>query len=145
MAYYADLTRYTYFASSVPAEVRALNVGWLDPGEPYVVGDVPPAFLQHLRILVRDEPQMKTRGFENCGFPHGGKDVGYPITAQVEEDAVYLGGSEIRVVAATGEWLISPDLVLHYVTAHSYRPPDEFIEAVMSRRVAPEIAPEVDW
>jgi hypothetical protein len=41
------------------------------------------------------------------------------------------------VIAKSGEWLIAPDLILHYVLNHSYKPPVDFIEAVMSQRIAP--------
>jgi hypothetical protein len=33
--------------------------------------------------------------------------------------------------------MIAPDLVLHYVSNHSYKPPTDFIEAVMDQRIAP--------
>ncbi|WP_443062416.1 DUF7919 family protein [Streptomyces sp. NBC_00457] len=33
--------------------------------------------------------------------------------------------------------MIAPDLILHYVADHSYRPPEDFIEAVMRKRIAP--------
>ncbi|WP_258037354.1 hypothetical protein [Streptomyces sp. SM14] len=43
------------------------------------------------------------------------------------------------MIDANGDWLNAPDLVHHYVTAHRYLPPLEFIDAVTAYRVAPEI------
>jgi hypothetical protein len=41
------------------------------------------------------------------------------------------GNSEIRVAAANGITYVAPVLVLHYVIAHGYLPPQEFIDAVI--------------
>jgi hypothetical protein len=40
------------------------------------------------------------------------------------------GNGEIRVAAANGITYVAPVLVLHYVVAHKYLPPQEFIDAV---------------
>jgi hypothetical protein len=53
------------------------------------------------------------------------------------DESLPVGDAEIRVVAEDGTWLVAPTLVLHYVTAHAYHPPREFIEAVTSGRFAP--------
>jgi hypothetical protein len=43
-----------------------------------------------------------------------------------------LGSAEIRVPGSGGRIYAAPDLIYHYVEAHGYRPPDEFVEAVMA-------------
>jgi hypothetical protein len=43
-----------------------------------------------------------------------------------------LGSAEIRVRSGAGELLAAPDLILHYVTAHGYGPPEEFVMAVLT-------------
>jgi len=48
-----------------------------------------------------------------------------------------VGDAELRVVAEDGSWPVAPTLVLHYVTAHGYRAPPEFIDAVLRSRFAP--------
>jgi len=42
-----------------------------------------------------------------------------------------LGSAEIRVVGQDGTVYAAPDLIYHYVVVHDYRPPEEFIQAVM--------------
>jgi hypothetical protein len=41
------------------------------------------------------------------------------------------GNGEIRVTATNGINYVAPVLILHYVGAHEYLPPKEFIDAVM--------------
>lgn len=137
MTHYEDLSPYRYVKESIPPGVSAVNVGWLEPGEGYAMGDVPEGFIDALAIVVRDNRQMKMRGWHSCQLPHIGYEESYPITVDVGGRKVSLGGAEVRVVAKSGEWMIAPDLVLHYVSNHSYKPPTDFIEAVMDQRIAP--------
>ncbi|MCX7805518.1 MAG: hypothetical protein N3A38_10060 [Planctomycetota bacterium] len=39
---------------------------------------------------------------------------------------------EIRVLGRDGKIYAAPTLIYHYVVAHKYRPPQEFIDAVMT-------------
>ena len=137
MTHYEDLSPYRYVKESIPAGVSAVNVGWLDPGEEYARGNVPDGFTDALAVVVRDSRQMKMRGWHSCQLPHIGYVEPYPTTVDVGGQKVSLGGAEVRVVAKSGEWMIAPDLILHYVTNHSYKPPTDFIEAVMDQRIAP--------
>jgi hypothetical protein len=41
------------------------------------------------------------------------------------------GNGEIRVTSATGITYVAPALVRHYIVAHGYLPPREFIDAVI--------------
>lgn len=134
MTYYPDLSPYEYFTESVPSGVTARNVGWLDAGHDYTRGPSPDLFLEGLGELVRNSRQMQTRGWHRCLLPHNNDEAEYPISVKIADMEVSLGGAEIRVVAESGDWLIAPDLVYHYVTQHCYRPPEAFIEAVTARR-----------
>jgi hypothetical protein len=127
VTFFADLTPYTYFH---PEEGPAgtVNVGWLDPRHPYTTGATSAKFRQTLRQLCRRR-MKQTRGFQPCYFcrgpyrPHGSPEIRMP--------------GRRRVYAA-------PELVYHYVAAHGYRPPEEFVAAVLAlsglvgRRPAPE-------
>ncbi|MFE2972783.1 hypothetical protein ACFXKC_56555 [Streptomyces sp. NPDC059340] len=139
MTYYEDMSPYEYFPDSVPDGQKALAVGWLEGGQGYATGAVPEAFLRSLGLLVRDERQMQTRGWHSCTLSSEGSPCEYPVVINIQESMEFLGGAEIRVVAESGDWLIAPDLIYHYVLDHSYRPPQAFIEAVESHRIAPPI------
>jgi len=50
------------------------------------------------------------------------------------QETLEVGFAEIRVFGRNGKIYAAPNLIYHYVTAHSYRPPDEFIQAVLEGR-----------
>jgi hypothetical protein len=137
MTHYKDLSPYQYVKDSIPAGVTAVNVGWLEPEEEFTQGNTPEGFTDALATIVRDSRQMKMRGWHSCRLPHVGYTEPYPTNVDLGGQKVSLGGAEVRVIAKSGEWLIAPDLILHYVLNHSYKPPVDFIEAVMSQRIAP--------
>ncbi|MEU1786143.1 hypothetical protein ABZ553_09755 [Streptomyces sparsogenes] len=136
MTHYADLSPYAYTQGSVPEGIEAVSIGWLEPGEEFARGAVPEDFVRSLALLCRDDRHMVMRGWHRCALPHPGGEDEYPVRILVGQDRVSLGSAEVRVVGRDGRWLIAPNLVHHYVTAHSYLPPEEFIEAVTARRTA---------
>jgi len=115
MSFFEDLTPYTYLD---PAEERpgTVNIGWLDRKRPCPTGETSEAFRDKLgRLCLRRV--KRTRGFHPCYFCKG-QDL--PVSS-----------SEMRV-AGNGKVYAAPSLVHHYVVAHGYRPPDEFITAVLA-------------
>jgi len=126
VTFFADLTPYRYLEDEsirdgsdylvFTPRYELLNVGWLDPGHPYEEGPVPDDFPAALLAVVDGEPVNLTRGYHYCEICGPSADV--------------RGNGEIRVPARPGVMFAAPVLIGHYVTAHSYRPPDEFIAAV---------------
>jgi hypothetical protein len=139
MSHFPDLSPYTYLPETVPPSVTARTVGWLSPWRRWPRGAAPGPFTEALGDLVRDEPRARTRGAHRCGRCRASGPTGLPV--EIGGRRVLLGSAEVRVIAASGDWLIAPDLVYHYVTAHRYLPPEEFIEAVTARRTAPAEGP----
>ncbi|HEX8632371.1 MAG TPA: hypothetical protein VF755_29790 [Catenuloplanes sp.] len=126
-----DLSPHTY--SNAPGVgQRLLAVGWLDPAHRFPAGPVPDGFEARLARLCATATVARTRGIHPCRLPPcTGARVWPPLSIEVDGRAVHLGGAEIRVGFGTGTWFAAPDLVCHYVTAHGYRPPDEFVAAVL--------------
>src|SRR5262245_52395663 len=115
MAFFEDLTPYTYLhpEEELPGTI---NVGWLDRDHPFPAGPTSEAFRVKLgRLCLRRVKQ--TRGFHRCPFCKG---VGRSASS-----------AEMRV-SHLGKVYAAPSLVHHYVVAHDYRPPDEFIAAVLA-------------
>ncbi|MFJ9003363.1 hypothetical protein [Streptomyces canus] len=131
------MSPYEYFGDSIPDGLVALNVGWLDTEKEFARGVVTDDFLFALSSVVKNDPKMKTRGWHRCQLPHSGGANPYPATVEIDNQKISLGGAEVRVVSESGEWMIAPDLILHYVMDHSYRPPERFIDAVIAKRIAP--------
>ena len=44
----------------------------------------------------------------------------------------FLGSAEIRVQGKEGKVYAAPTLIYHYVAAHDYDPPQEFVEALLA-------------
>lgn len=98
--------------------VRA--VGWLSDEQPFAVGDVPPEFLHRLRDFAR-------RWCDSATALGWASFMGW-------HDCELCGGS-----VASGNFgvpygdllFVAPEMVPHYVEAHRYRPPDQFITALL--------------
>jgi hypothetical protein len=128
MAFFEDLTPYTYFhpEEELPG---AVNIGWLERKHAFPTGETSEEFRAKLGRLCQRRVK-RTRGFHPCYFCKG-RDR--PASS-----------SEMRV-AGNGKVYAAPSLVHHYVVAHGYRPPDEFIAAVLAwdeKLAGPGAAPD---
>ena len=108
--YYADLTVFPQKTGDIIA------VGWLSLENVFPRGVVPQNFVRRLAKL-STVPRCPTFGVHPCDFCEG------------EERPV--GNGQIHVPAGGGRWYAAPQLIYHYVVAHTYRPPDEYIVAVL--------------
>lgn len=118
--WFEDLTPYSYLGQPASSP-RTLNVGWLERGRPFPSGAVSPAAAMRLLDLVELAPTNATRGLHFCDRCDGAAfGSSHPR-----------GHAEIRVVGADGTRYAAPTLIHHYVTVHAYRPPPEFIDALM--------------
>lgn len=125
MSYFPDLTQYVHMKHETSG---VLNVGWLEKGKPFELGDVSEEFINRLWILC-GTPVYATRGFYSCEFC--GEEESWPIKMSMGGIERRLGDAEIRVVARNGCVYASPNLIIHYIVKHNYLPPREFIQAVM--------------
>jgi hypothetical protein len=115
MTFFPDLTPYTYLDPEEDPP-GTLNIGWLDPEHPFPTGPTSEEFRAKLGWLC-ERRVKQTRGFLPCEFCKGRNR---PHSS-----------AEMRVALA-GKVYAAPSLVHHYVVAHDYRPPDEFIAAVLA-------------
>jgi hypothetical protein len=124
MTWHADLTPRTYGGVAPPGP-PTLHVGWLSKAHPFPTGDAPAAFIERLDVLAKHGIANESRSFPFCCELCD--QVGQ-TEAERTERASY---AEIRAVALDGTRLAAPMLIRHYVTAHRYRPPQVFIDAVL--------------
>ena len=109
-----DLSNEAYFVHG--ARVRA--IGWLEAGHPFPCGDVPADFMEALTAHVATAHQVcMFMGFHECSLcpaerPHAGLRNLLVPTA----DLLY----------------VAPESIVHYIKDHGYRPPDEFMAAVLA-------------
>jgi hypothetical protein len=113
------------------AEEGLVAVGWLDRSAEYPRGAVPVEFVERLRELCRNGVN-RTRGVHRCTLCDSGADGLAPWTTVPSASGGFMVGSaEIRVTTLSGVTYASPDMVIHYVEEHAYRPPDDYIEGVL--------------
>ena len=121
--YFKDLTKYKYTDKE-----DSLNIGWLEKGHMINKGDVPEEFIEKLWKYLR-YPVNVCRGFHVCSLCKN-IEKGVPVVAYKDEKR-QAGYYEIRVWGKNGKVYAAPSLIMHYILQHGYRPPQEFINAVM--------------
>jgi len=116
MTFYADLGPIDYFRSSGSPSWRA--VGWLGEGKPFSQGQVSDAFVKRLGALMqRFEQPFFFMGAHACELcPASGPRA---------------SGQYNLWVPGNGVIYVVPYLIQHYIHEHHYRPPDEFLDAVL--------------
>lgn len=114
MAFHEDLQPFD--SSGLPL----LAVGWLEGDRDFATGSVPADVFARLSELAEDPVTPgnlpRTPGLHACSL------------CQFDGPA---GGGELYV-PGDGLLYVMPLLAVHYVAAHRYRPPDEFLAAVLA-------------
>lgn len=116
--------RHFYYRSI--AGVEQLAVGWL-AGDCPSVGTPPVDFRRKLaRWIATQKSPSNYLGFYQCALPRCPDDKGDGSAAR--------GTGEIYVphVSKPKTLFCAPRLIEHYVVAHGYSPPGEFIESVLA-------------
>ena len=124
--HYPDLTPYEYFPWQKSSKV--VNIGWLEAGHAFNEGDIAEKAIDRL-FLFCTHGVNATRGHHLCHFCSK-PAFGFRVTRNNRE--LILGSAEIRVFGKNGIIYAAPNLVYHYVVDHHYRPPGEFIEALLT-------------
>jgi hypothetical protein len=122
MAYFKDLSDYEYTLAPL-AHSPAKNIGWLAKEHSFETAEPSAELLEVLRSYCTVQINQ-TRGLYRCPFCLMRPQVdlrGLPFT---------LGSAEIRVFSENGVVYAAPNLIYHYVAAHRYHPPAEFLRAV---------------
>jgi len=95
---------------------RIVAVGWLSRDRKYPSGEVPSDVYRKLQeLLVQPWQPAVTAGVHRCDLClYAGEKTG-------ARNLFIPDGTRVFIV---------PELILHYMNAHQYRPPDEFCRAV---------------
>jgi hypothetical protein len=128
MAFFEELSRYIYLARE--GQPACLNVGWLDAEHSFDI-EVPSklvldALFAHCGVAVG-----QTRGFHDCDLcDHPGGHSGHYYARRLGKE-IWLGSAEIRVFSDDGVIYAVPNLIYHFVHTHHYKPPEEFVTALL--------------
>lgn len=132
MAYYPDFSEYRYHQAGI--KKGTVNIGWLEARCDFTRGTPSKEFLSKLWQYCKI-PFVQTRGFHDCPFckfPANGIQ-----RVEFEGEVLNLGSGELRVFGEDGIIYACPSLIFHYVKDHFYKPPNVFIEAVVSQSAIP--------
>lgn len=134
MAYFEDLSAYTYFGSP-PSDCKTKNVGWLEINHDFCKAAPTEKILDVLWEYCKISVEQ-TRGIHACEFCQSGDSH----HAERKGERLTLGSSEIRVFGKDGIVYAAPTLIFHYVSVHHYEPPEEFVRALSDgpRPTSPE-------
>lgn len=124
MPHYADLQDCDFFGSTGG---KLVAIGWLARGHPFAKGAVNIDFFEALAALAVDPWQpFATAGVHGCDFC---KFTGGPTELTLGELRVPMGCANLFVPTPACVF-VTPSLVLHYLDAHEYAPPQVFLRAV---------------
>jgi hypothetical protein len=112
---------------------KLLAVGWLEPGYDYQQGEVGEEFARKLvDLLVNPWQPAMAMGRHPCGFCRlSGGPASFRFGNLASSSEVRMGVSNLWL-PAEGFLFVAPSLILHYMDAHGYSPPDEFQAAVIA-------------
>jgi hypothetical protein len=131
MTHFDDLSDYEYSPKYRRPGTR--NIGWLEAGYEYEKQEPREEVLEKLWRFCKIEIAL-ARGGQFCAFC-ADKRVHF---AEKNGERLLLGVSEIRVFSKGKTIYAAPSLVYHYMKAHSYKPPDEFLHALEEGPVPPD-------
>jgi hypothetical protein len=135
MTCYKDLEPYEYWSTGKISEI--LNVGWLGKAEQFAKGTVSEDILKKLEKVLLSGNENKCqvivnrmRGFFDCEFCDAHS---YDLRIQDGKYMLLLGNAELLIPqhSRSGYYFNAPTLIHHYITAHHYKPPQEFLDSLV--------------
>ena len=129
-AHIPDLAPYPVTIIDESHQYNLVAIGWLNADHDYPTGDVPIDFLVRIEQFCT-KPLIRTFGADFCSLC-GVEEVIRMRLLSGKEFTLY-GANEIRILSLDKDKVYAaPDLVLHYIVSHHYKPPQEFIDAVLA-------------
>jgi len=114
MTWYADDTDCDFFGPELAPSIH--TIGWLDQTKVYETGQTSVSVYKSLEeLLDKLYSPVASPGIHVCNLcQHSGET-----------------GSRVVLLPGNGLLYLFPDLILHYIDAHWYKPPGSFCRAVL--------------
>ena len=117
--YFRDLTPYADYDRP---NHRIFHVGWLEKSEPFETGETPGEVIEMLKSQLPFRV-LRTRGWFKCRLCKRGE---YMLLDDYKQT---LGGAEIWIENGQVTYAC-PDMIIHYIEDHHYKPPTAFLTAL---------------
>ena len=114
MTWYADDTECNFFGPEFAPFIR--SIGWLDQAKDFETGKTPELVYNSLQeIFQKSHLLIASPGLHICNLcQHAGE-----------------AGTQTLLIPGSGVLYFCPDLILHYMNSHWYKPPESFCQAVL--------------
>lgn len=121
--WYADLTIRCFGGRE---DAPRITIGWLAEGKPFTTGETPKEVYEKLCEL-RKFPWLdyQSMGYHECEF------CDRVVTKNLNPLPETYGNYNLTI-PHKGKLYHYPELITHYIKKHSYLPPEEFCEAVLT-------------
>lgn len=127
MTHFPDLSPCGYFSGV--SDDRLIAVGWLESGHDYTSGELSDSVVSRLtELLVNPWQPSIAMGQHDCSFC---RFSGGPRTFTFNNSTIEMGISNL-FIPTKDQIFVAPSLIVHYMDAHNYAPPDVFCDAVMA-------------
>jgi hypothetical protein len=124
MAFFEDSSDYSYNRRDF-YRPGTRNIGWLSIDREFPKHSPSEEELDLIWVYCKCSV-AQSRGIHDCELcPAGGSRY-----AMRKGESLLLGSAEIRVFGKGDTIYAAPTLIYHYVAAHEYKPPEEFIRAL---------------
>ena len=120
--YFEDLDEYRGCHDEEMFGLAPLGVGFLHRKQQFETGSPPKRFLLKLATYLLTPVCQRAKAMP-CPL------CGKRVTTEIDGQVVELGIGEIRIMGDENIYA-APDLILHFIVEHGYRPPKAFIDAV---------------
>ena len=108
-----------------------LAVGWLSSSQPFTQGTVSPEFRRRLDVVLDQGYETRTyRGWHDCEFCDANGASPHDASKKSSTTRVPSAFHNLNIPGRHAVYY-APELIAHYIDEHDYRPPDEFMTAVL--------------
>lgn len=120
--FFEDLDEYHGCHDEEVLGLAPLGVGFLHRKQTFATGTTPGKVVLKLATYLLAPV---------CGRPKAMPCplCGKRVTTEIDGEEIVLGSAEIRILGDEDIYA-APDLILHFITDHHYRPPQQFIDVV---------------
>lgn len=139
MTYFKVLSIYAYGGNKANWPLEN-NVGWLGPGHSFPTAASTEPLLDFVwkfcRVMVNP-----MRGIHPCHLCIANNSRTPPFESHYFErngEKLLLSSAEIPSFSNRGAIFAAPNLIYHYISAHHYQPPEEFIESLTEGLCPPD-------